>query len=82
VAVSPDMERFLDRLPRALAARFDAEQLEAVELHFGMRSRGGHAIDWRRRVRLPFLRFYVVVLAGRDRAADWGRRFPERQKIR
>ena len=59
--------------PRAAwprAERFDAEQLAAVELHFGMRSRTGHAIDWRRRVRLPFLRAYVVVLAGRDRAAD------------
>src|ERR1700688_3280887 len=41
--------------PRAAwprAERFDAEQLAAVELHFGMRSRTGHAINWRRRVRL------------------------------
>ena len=68
MAASPDMERFLNRLPRALAARFDAEQLAAVELHFGMRSRSFHAIDWRRRLRLPFLRGYVVLLAGRDRA--------------
>jgi hypothetical protein len=70
VAASQDIKRFLTRLPPALAARFDAEQLAAVELHFGMRSRTGHAIDWRRRVRLPFLRGYLVVLAGRDRVGD------------
>ena len=61
---------FLKRLPAALAARFDAEQLAAVELHFGMRHRTRHAIDFRRRLRLPFLRCYVVLLAGRERAAD------------
>lgn len=70
MAASQDIKRFLTRLPPALAARFDAEQLAAVELHFGMRSRTGHAIDWRRRVRLPFLRGYLVVLAGRDRVGD------------
>jgi hypothetical protein len=62
------MQRFLQRLPADLAARFDAEQLAAVELHFAMRNRPRHCIDWR--VRLPALRGYVVLLAGRDRAAD------------
>jgi hypothetical protein len=66
---SPDMTRFRARLPPALAASFAPEQLAAVELHFGMRHRTAHAIDWRRRIRLPFLRAYVVLLAGRDRAA-------------
>jgi hypothetical protein len=65
---NPDMARFLERLPPSLAARFDSEQLAAVELHFGMRNRVAHAIDWR--VRLPLLRGYVVVLAGRDRAGE------------
>ncbi len=64
------MTRFLQRLPPAVAARFDDEQLAAVELHFGMRHRTGHAIEWRRRVRLPFLNGYFVVLAGRDRAGE------------
>ncbi len=67
MAASPDMQRFLSRLPPELAARFDSEQLTAVELHFGMRNRMRHAIDWRRRLRLPFLNAYVVVLAGRER---------------
>jgi len=64
------MARFLTRLPPTLAARFDAEQLTAVDLHFAMRHRVRHTIDWRRRVRLPFLRFYLVVLAGPERAGD------------
>ena len=67
---SNDITGFLARLPAALAARFDAEQLAAVELHFGMRHRTGHAIDIRHRLRLPFLRCYVVLLAGRERAAE------------
>ena len=65
-----DMARFLARLPPSLAASFDAEQLAAVALHFGMRHRTRHAIDWRWQVRLPFLRGYFVVLAGSDRAGD------------
>jgi hypothetical protein len=67
---SNDIASFLARLPAALAARFDAEQLAAVELHFGMRHRTCHAIDIRHRLRLPFLRCYVVLLAGRERAAE------------
>jgi hypothetical protein len=62
--------RFLERLPPALAASFSSAQLEAIELHFGMRHRVKHGIDWRRRIRLPFLSGYVVVLAGRDARRD------------
>ena len=78
IAMAPDLTtalngettNFLARLPVALAARFDAEQLAAVELHFGMRHRTRHAIDIRRRLRLRFLRCYIVLLAGRERAAE------------
>jgi hypothetical protein len=62
--------RFLARLPADLAASFTREQLAAVELHFAMRYRHSHALDWRRRIKLPFLRVYVVLLAGRDRK-EW-----------
>jgi hypothetical protein len=62
----PAMEAFLARLPAELAGSFSTAQLEAVELHFAMRHRPGHAVDWRRRVGLGFVRFYVVVLAGRE----------------
>jgi hypothetical protein len=68
MSANPDMSRFLARLKPSLAARFDDEQLAAVELHFGMRNRVEHAIDWR--VRLPLLRGYLVVLAGRNHNGD------------
>lgn len=67
---SLDMNRFLARLPPDLAARFDQEQLAAVALHFAMRHSKNHVIDWRKRIRLPFLRGYLVVLAGRERRFD------------
>lgn len=68
MAQSLDMRRFLGRLPPDLAASFSPAQLHAVELHFGMRHRTRHTIDWRRRIRLPFFAAYVVLLAGPDRA--------------
>ncbi|MCB5943207.1 hypothetical protein [Acidocella sp. KAb 2-4] len=67
MAGNPDMARFLARLPPELAASFSRAQLEAIELHFAMRSRVAHAIDWRRRIMLPGLRAYIVLLAGRER---------------
>jgi hypothetical protein len=69
-AHSLDMSRFLAQLRPELAASFSPEQLAAVELHFAMRSRVGHAIDWRKRIGIGKLRGYVVVLAGCERARD------------
>lgn len=67
MAVSPVMVRFLDRLNPELAGSFSSEQLDAVELHFGMRYQVRHMLDWRTRIRLPFMKFYLVILAGADR---------------
>jgi hypothetical protein len=64
------MARFMARMRPALAASFTPEQLAAVELHFAMRNRAAHAIDWRRQFGLGVLRGYVVVLAGRARAGE------------
>ena len=64
------MSRFLARLRPELAVSFTPEQLAAVELHFAMRSRVGHAIDWRKRFSFGGFGGYVVVLAGRERADD------------
>jgi hypothetical protein len=64
------MSRFLQRLRPELAASFTHDQLAAVELHFAMRNRVGHAIDWRKRLGFGALRGYVVVLAGRERVGD------------
>lgn len=70
---SPAVTRFLTRLDPDLAGSFSAEQLAAIDLHFGMRYRHHHLIDWRIRLPLPFSasgqRAYVVLLAGTDRAA-------------
>jgi hypothetical protein len=60
------MDRFLQRLPLQLAESFTPEQLQAIELHFGMRYRVRHGIDWRTRIGLPFAKFYFVLLAGRE----------------
>jgi hypothetical protein len=64
---SPSIERFLQRIPPAVARSFSHEQLAAIELHFGMRYRVAHSIDWRTRIGLPFARIYFVLLAGRER---------------
>jgi len=56
------VQRFLARLPPEVAGSFTPRQLAAIHLHFGMRHHVEHAINWRRR----FLKFYFVVLAGRE----------------
>lgn len=61
------LARFLDALPPDLARSFSESQLRAIELHFGMRHRIGHLVDWRRRLGIGRLRLYVVLLIGRDR---------------
>lgn len=75
---SPDAlftARFLARVPPDVAASFTPAQLRAVQASFGMRYAMDHAIDLRRRLRLPWLGdVYVVLLAGLDRRRDDGRR--------
>ena len=65
--------RFLNRLPPDVAASFTADQLAAVRRAFGMRYAMDHAVDVRRSVTLPWGRFYLVLLGGRDRRQE-GRR--------
>ncbi len=60
--MSDPITRFLARLPPDVAGSFSAAQLAAISLHFGMRHRVDHAIDWR----LRFVKFYFVFLAGRE----------------
>ncbi|MDE8348785.1 MAG: hypothetical protein POG74_04780 [Acidocella sp.] len=65
-ADSEVLARFLGRIEPELAQSFTKAQREAIILHFGMRYRVRHFIDWRQRILLPFSRFYVVLLAGRE----------------
>jgi hypothetical protein len=61
------LEPFLQRLPSELARSFTPEQLRAIELHFAMRYKLRHAIDWRARIGFPFVKIYFVFLAGIER---------------
>jgi hypothetical protein len=64
---STGLEPFLQRLPLQLARSFTPEQLAAIELHFAMRYKVRHAIDWRTRIGFPFAKIYFVFLAGIER---------------
>ncbi|MCW8307588.1 hypothetical protein AruPA_11110 [Acidiphilium sp. PA] len=69
MARSVAVARFLAAVPPAVAASFNDAQLAAIDLHFGMRFRAAHLIDWRRRFGFARWRVYAVVLVGRDRHA-------------
>jgi hypothetical protein len=60
------VQRFLHRLDSQTASSFTSDQLNALDLYFGMRHRTEHTVDLRGRLRLPFLKIYFVFLAGRD----------------
>ena len=64
---NPFLTRFLASIPRDVAGTFTADQLAAVQRAFGMRFSVGHALDLRRSLRLPWGRFYLVLLFGRER---------------
>jgi hypothetical protein len=72
VATDSFTSRFLARVPQDVAATFTPEQLRAVRAAFGMRYVADHAIDARGLVNLPWGRFYVVFLAGREARRDHG----------
>src|SRR5271157_1166070 len=61
------IKRFLSRLPPDAANSFSAAQLAAVQRAFGMRYAVDHAVDMRRSIRLPWGRYYFILIAGRDR---------------
>lgn len=69
--------RFLRRVPAELRASFTQDQLTAIQHAFGMRYTMDHALDIRRHVRLPWARYYLVLLCGRDvRPREPRRRHP------
>ncbi len=68
-AESAFLQRFMARVPADVASSFSPEQLAAVQRAFGMRYTVGHTLDVRRSVSLPWGRYYVVMMAGRDRAS-------------
>jgi hypothetical protein len=58
--------RFLARVPAELRGSFTPAQLIAIQRAFGVRYTMEHALDVRRHVRLPWARYYLVLLCGRD----------------
>lgn len=65
----PFLEDFYSKIPAGVAATFTDSQLDAIKRAYGHRTRGSHAVDLRFSIPLPFRRFYVVFLAGRERRA-------------
>ena len=59
--------RFRARVPRKIAETFTNEQLRALEGAFGSRTVTRHALRLALTVPLPWRRYYLVLLAGRDR---------------
>ncbi len=53
-------------MPPRLAQTFTIEQLEAIRKAFGTRYKSSHLFEFKRLLRLPWGRFYVVVQMGRD----------------
>lgn len=65
------LEAFFRRVPPEMAQTFTAEQLEAVRRAFAP---ARHAVDLRTSIPLVGLRFYLVLLVGRERRSRERRR--------
>lgn len=75
----PFLDRFLRRLSPELAESFTQAQLAAVKIAFGGRAWGAHPVDIR--TSFPFLwrRYYIVLIAGRERRAAKRRSLERRE---
>lgn len=63
----PFFQNFFADIPPEMGNTFSDDQLNAVKQAFGARSWGSHPVDIRYSTPIPFLRFYLVLLAGRER---------------
>jgi hypothetical protein len=70
----PFFRLFFDRIPAGVADTFTDDQLDAIKLAFGARTRGSHAVDIRLSIPLVVRRVYVVFLAGDERRPEMRRR--------
>jgi hypothetical protein len=66
----PFFRKFLARVPGDVAATFSDSQLDAVKRAFGARTPGSHTVDLRFSLPLGRRRFYIVLLAGRERRSS------------
>lgn len=65
--------RFLALMPPRVAQSFTADQLDAIRKAFGNRYVFSPPVDIRRRIRLPWGKYYLVIQAGRDKRTPIGR---------
>ena len=63
----PFLRDFYARIPPPIAAGFSDQQLMAIRMAYGARTRGAHWIDLRTSLPLFGKRIYLVLLAGSER---------------
>lgn len=71
---------FFSRIPREVAESFTDEQLTAIKTVFGGETWDEHPVDVRGSVRMPFRRWYFVLIAGPDKRSPKRRRSSRRQR--
>ena len=71
---------FFSRIPADVAQSFSDEQLTAIKTVFGGEVWNSHPVDLRGTLRLPFRRWYFVVLAGPDKRTAKSQRVPTRAR--
>ena len=64
---NPAFDKFFGFIPPEIAATFTDAQLNAIERVISSTIGGGHAVDIRLSLPVPGCRFYLVLLAGRER---------------
>ena len=63
----PAFEQIFPKIPPEIARTFTEEQLNALKKAFGFRDWNRHPVDIRVSIPIPGIRFYLVLLAGRER---------------
>ena len=66
-AQSPAVQRLLSKMPQHVANSFTEEQLESLAQSIGTARWKTHKLDWRVTIKLWRHRYYLVLLAGRNR---------------
>lgn len=66
----PFLDHYFRRIDPDVAASFTDEQRRAIKVMFGARGVMRHAVDIRRSIGFGRQRFYMVLLAGRERRSS------------
>ena len=66
----PAFEQLLIKIPPEIAKTFTFEQIEAIKKAFGFPDWNRHPVDIRVSIPIPGLRFYLILLAGRQHRSN------------